>query len=270
MGIAQVYELTVAGRHHRVETTAGEGWTHRATWWVDGEEIATEKSSTDTVLRLHADKDHEHADAVGALRVQFTTMGKPVRATWFTGAREEAIAQSVLDRGGIDLVPEAGSLAAQREERMRASPRLHAARHVAGGMGKVVGPIATAALFAWLLSRISLPEIDLGLPSIPWPSIPWPDIPWPSISLPSWDAPGWVRWIADKLKYIWPILLGLLLARREMSRRRQQDELRARTAAEGASGPASGGTDSAVRDVPTDEAEHPEDQQHQPAHSGDQ
>lgn len=270
MAKRQVYELTVDGRSHRVETSVGDGWSNRATWWVDGEEIATTKSSSEDSLHLSADEEHDLADEVGAIRVRFTTLSKPVRATWFEGTRSKAVAASYLGTGGIDLIPEAGSPAARREDRMRANPHLYAARHVVGGVGKVVVPIAFAVAIAWLLSRITLP--DLGLPSIPWPdlpAIPWPDIPWPSFRLNlDWDAPGWVRWLLDKVKYVWPILLGLWLARREMTRRREQDELRARMSAGGASGHAAGG--SAVRDVPSGEAEDAETEQDEPPGAGDE
>lgn len=272
MAVPQVFELSVDGRHHRVETSAGDGWSTTATWWVDGEEMATKKSSSEDNLYLAAEKDHDRADTVGAVRVRFTMLSKPVRATWFEGTRSTASAASYVGTGGIDLVPEPGSPAAQREERMRAHPRRHAARHVAGGVGKVLLPIVAAAVVAWLLSRISLPDVDLGLPTIPWPdlpSIPWPQIPWPSISLPSVDVPDWLLWLLDKVKYVWPVLLGLWLARREMTRRREQDELRARMGARGTSGHAAA-RGSAVRDVPADEAERPEREQDQSTDARDE
>lgn len=270
MAERQVFELTVDGRRHRVETSTGDGWSNEATWWVDDEEMATKKSASEDNLYLAADKEHELADVVGALRVRFTTLSKPIRATWFEGSREKATAASWVGAGGIDLVPEPGSPAALREERMRANPRLYAARHVVGGVAKVALPILAAAVIAWLLSRVSWP--NLNLPSIPWPdlpSIPWPEIPWPDLRLDiDWEAPAWLGWILDKIKYVWPILLGLWLARREMRRRREQDELRARMAAEGTAGHAAG--ESAVRDVPSGEAEDAEPEEGEPAEAGDE
>lgn len=266
----QVFELTVEGRRHRVETSTGSGWSNEATWWVDGAEIATKKSSSDDSLYLSADKDHDLADAVGAVRVRFTTLSKPVRATWFEGSRDKATAASWVGTGGIDLVPEPGSPAAVREDKMRANPGLYAARHVVGGVAKVALPIVAAIVIAWLLARVSWP--NLNLPSIPWPdlpSIPWPEIPWPSFRLDiDWEPPGWLRWILDKASYVWPVLLGIWLARREVKRRREQDELRARMAAEASSG--SGAGDSAVRDVPPGEAEDAEAEQGEPAESRDE
>lgn len=269
----QVYELTVAGHHHRVETSAGDGWSNEATWWVDGEEIATKKSSSEDNLYLSTDKKHDLADSAGAVRVRFSVLSAPLRATWFEGTRDKAATASYIGTGGIDLVPEPGSPAAQREEKMRANPRLYAARHVVGGVGKVVVPIIGAAILVWLLSRISLPDWDLGLPSIPWPQIPWPEIPWPEIPWPSIDLPriaipDWLRWLLDKLKYVWPVLLGVWLARREVKRRREQDALRARLAAGDPAAPAAG--DSAVRDVPTDEAEDAESEEEEPTEGRDE
>lgn len=264
----QVFELTVRGRAHRVETTPGGGWSNRATWWVDGEEIATKKSSEGN-LYLAAEEDHELADELGALRVTFTVLGKPVRATWFEGPRGTAVTASYVGTGGIDLVPEAGSPAAEREERMRANPGLYAARHVVGGVGKVLVPIVAAVVAAWLLSRVSWPDWDIPWPDLDLPSIPWPEIPRPDWGLDvDWEAPGWLRWILDKVKYVWPILLGLWLARHEVRRRRQQDELRARMGAGGASGPAAGG--SAVGDVPSREPEDAEAEEGQAPEAGDE
>lgn len=231
----QVYEMELDGRVHRVETSVGDGWKNSATWWVDGEEVATRTSASEDNLYLVAAKDHELADSLGAVRARFTSMSKPVRATWFEGSRSAAEVAARVGTGGIDLVPEPGSPAALREERARANPHLYAARHVAGGMAKVVVPILVTALMIWLAGRIPWPDWDL--PSIDLPSFPWPSIDLPSIPRLDWEAPGWVRWVADKAKYVVPILIGLALARSEVRRRRQQDELRERRAAGGPSAP---------------------------------
>lgn len=270
MGGSQVYEMFIDGRRHRVETSVGDGWSNSATWWVDDEELATAKSSTADHLYLVADEDHELADEVGAIRARFTTLSKPVRATWFEGDRSAAEAKAQVGVGGLDLVPEPGSPAAVREDRMRARPRLYAARHVLAGVGKVVIPILLAALAARL--AVSIPWPDWDLPSIPWPSLDLPAIPWPD-----WTAPGWLVWILDHLKYILPILAGLLFARAEISRRQHQDAERARRGAGGpsAQGPHRSGEDrsgedrSAVRDVPAAEADDAEHSEGQPADPGD-
>jgi hypothetical protein len=39
--------------------------------------------------------------------------------------------------------------------------------------------------------------------------------------------PGWLAWLLDKVQYIGALLLAYVLARGEIRRRRQQDELRA-------------------------------------------
>lgn len=269
METRQVYELTVRGHLHRVETSVG-GWRNEATWWVDDEEIATGRSSENSV-RLAPDDDladHEAATLdVGAIRARFTTLGAPVRATWFEGEPSEAMAAALIGTAGIDLVPEGDSPAARREERMRANPRLFAARHVVGGVAKVVMPLLFTALMIWLAGRIPWP--DWGLPSIPWPSIDLPAVPWPDWQLPrlDWDAPGWLIWLAEHAKYVIPILIGLGLARREMTRRREQDALREQMAAGGPSAHAA--DDSAVGDVPTGETDDAEGQEEEATGCGD-
>jgi hypothetical protein len=95
-----------------------------------------------------------------------------------------------------------------------------------GGVAKIVVPIILAALAARLAFALPLPDWDL--PRIPWPdlpSIPRPDLP--SIPWPDWSMPGWLAWLLAKVQYVWPLLLAYVLARGEIRRRRQQDELRA-------------------------------------------
>ncbi len=231
MGKAQVYEMEIEGRHHRVETSVGDGWSNEATWWVDGEQVATASSKVEDNLYLSVGRGHDLAGSLGAVRARFTSLSKPVRATWFEGSRTAAETAARIGVGGVDLVPEAGSPAALREERMRTNPRLHAARHVVGGVAKVVMPLLFTALMIWLAGRIPWPGWDL--PSVPLPSISLPSIPWPDWELPrlDWDAPGWLVWLAEHAKYVIPILIGVALGRREMRRRREQDELRERLAA---------------------------------------
>lgn len=223
--------MAVQGRRHRVETSV-DGWRNDATWWIDEEQVATGRSSENSI-HLIPEENHPLADEVGAIRARFTTLGAPLRATWFEGARAEAKSASYIGTGGLDLVPEEGSPAALREERMRTNPRRYASLHVAKGVADVVVPILIAVVVFWLARRVDLP-------SLPWPDWDLPSIPWPSIDLPSfprlhWDPPSWLVWVADHAKYVLPILLGLVVARREITRRRTQDELRARRAAGGSS-----------------------------------
>ncbi len=46
----------------------------------------------------------------------------------------------------------------------------------------------------------------------------------PVSALPDIDAPGWVTWLIDKAKYVWPVALAYVLARREIQRRRRHAE----------------------------------------------
>jgi hypothetical protein len=41
------------------------------------------------------------------------------------------------------------------------------------------------------------------------------------------SPPGWVTWTLDHAKFVWPVVLAVVLARSEITRRRKQDELRA-------------------------------------------
>lgn len=243
--------MEIDGREHRVETSVGDGWRNEATWWVDGEEVATATSRVEDNLYLVVSEDHELAASLGAVRARFTGLSKPLRATWFEGERRTAEAAARIGVGGLDLVPEPGSPAAVREERMRSQPRRHASLHVAKGVANVVVPILIGIVFFWLARRVDLPSVpwpDVDLPSIPWPSIDLPAVPWPD-----WELPGWVRWALDHVTYVVPIVIGLTLARSEVRRRRQQDELRARRAAGGPSAREGGeGVEGARGDLPSD------------------
>ncbi|WP_205472832.1 hypothetical protein [Nocardioides sp. SYSU D00038] len=221
----QVWEQTVDGRSHRVEASGSV--SHRVEWWVDGEKVAEKKAMEDR-LRLEHGEDGEH----GRLLVVFSGLGRPRRATVF-GPGEDA--QAMTGLGGTDLAPEVGSPAAAYEEKVLAHPRRYAAVQTLGGVAKVVVPIVLALLAARIAINVPWPDVDLpsipfpDLPSIPWPSIPWPDLPRPN--LPDVSLPDWVRWLLDKVKYVWPVVLAFVLARGEVNRRRKQQELRAEQAA---------------------------------------
>jgi hypothetical protein len=207
----QHWDLTVPTGTHRV-TVRPTGWSRTTTWTVDGEVVAEKRSSQDKLLLP--------GGGHGSVRVVFSWAGSSTRATWFTPAEE---AQARAGVGGVDLVPEPGSPAAAREDRMRAHPRLYAARHVVAGIAKVVGPF----LVLWLLARFT---VDVPYPDVPRPDLP--DLPLPDLSWPDWRLPGWVRWVLEKKAYLLPVLLGIALATAEVRRRRKQDELRARRDAE--------------------------------------
>ena len=66
------------------------------------------------------------------------------------------------------------------------------------------------------------------IPAIPWPSIDLPDLPridLPDLPLPSFqidlELPGWVQAVLDSKPYWVPIVVGVVLARRELNRRKK-------------------------------------------------
>ncbi|MCZ2860699.1 hypothetical protein [Blastococcus sp. VKM Ac-2987] len=216
-------------------------FSRTVTWHVDGQLVAVTRSSEDTVRlepgdRLEksgsgTDAHAEELPDVGAIGVRFTAVGRPRRVTWYRADGEvSAATRALLGAGGIDLDPEPGSPAALREERIRRHPRRHAAVTVAGGVGKVVVPLLLGLLAVRLATAIPWP--DWNLPSIPWPDVDLPSIPWPDVELPDWQVPGWVSWLADKMTYVWPVILAAALARAEIRRRRRQDALKAQLKAE--------------------------------------
>lgn len=193
---------------HRV-VVRPTGWSRTTTWTVDGEVVAEKRSSEDKLVL----DGGEH----GLVRVLFSWSGSSRRVTWF--AESEKV-QAHAGLGGTDLDPEPGSKAALREARMRARPRLYAARHVVAGVAKVVVPLAVV----WLLSRVAF---DLPHPDLPRPDLPHlPSLPLPSVHLPDWHLPGWVRWALEKKNYVLPVVVGTALAVAEVRRRRRQDELK--------------------------------------------
>ncbi|WP_244930432.1 hypothetical protein [Nocardioides sp. W7] len=215
----QVWELVVDGHAHLVEVHGRA--SRRVEWYVDGELVGTKKS-TDDRIQVTADGERD----LGSVGVLFSGLGKPRRATYFDPGQQGDL-KSLAGVGGVDLVPEHGSAAAAYEDRLRAHPTRYALLAAGGGVAKVVVPILLAVLVARF--AVAIPWPDWDLPSIPTPdlpSIPWPDLPWPSISWPDVSVPGWVEWLLDKVKYVWPIVLAIVIARTEIQRRRKQDELR--------------------------------------------
>ena len=256
----QVWELEIDGRLHRVETSTS-GLTNKAIWWVDGERIADRSSVADDNLELVAEKDHALADELGAIKARFTGGGRPRRVTHFEGDRDTASTKALIGSGGTDLDPEPGSRAARREEWAVRHPVLASLDEIIGGAGKILVPIAIAALIP-ILSRL-LPDWDIDLPlpdlpSIPWPDIDLPSIPWPDLTVPWPDItlPGWVGTILDVLRLAWPLLLGLVIAVSEYRRRRRNAAARAERQAR----------TSAARDVAPAEADEARDEEGEPEH----
>ncbi|MFE6647748.1 hypothetical protein ACFVJS_14365 [Nocardioides sp. NPDC057772] len=255
----QTWSRTISGHTHHLEVT-GE-IVRRFVWTVDGEQVLTKKTADDRA-RLETE-DH------GSMLVIHSGLGTPRRATYFAPGEDLA---GMAGIGGADLTPEPGSRAAAYERRVIEHPRRYALIETLGGAAGVVGGIVAAMVVAWILARISLPDIDLPLPNLPdlpdlpdlplpdLPSIPWPSIPWPD--LPDVHVPEWVTWIADHLKYIWPVVLAFVLAQGEIKRRRKQAEASAaqaeasaaqaetsRTSAEKAADDASTGASDASADL---------------------
>jgi hypothetical protein len=215
------WHLTVDGHTHRVEVEGS--WSRTIRWYVDDELVATKKSSEDKVSLA---SDAESGQAVG---LRFTALGRARRVTLFEGDdKVPAKAQAAIGTGGVDLDPEPGSPAALREQRIRDHPWRHATVATLGGVAKVVVPILLGLLVVRFAVNLPWPSWNIPWPDIDLPRIPWPEIPWPDVDLPDWEAPAWVRWIADKAKYVWPVVLAFALARAEVNRRRKQDELKAR------------------------------------------
>ncbi|WP_181312944.1 hypothetical protein [Nocardioides campestrisoli] len=226
-GTPERWLLTHDGVDHAVELV-DVGISRRITWSVDGEEVASEKTSDETVTLIGGDH--------GVVKVKLPTfIGPARRVTWWGDEPGlPAAGAALLNRGGTDFDPEPGSKAAEREAWIRAHPRRYAAQRTAAAVAKVGGPL----LLIWLLGRFALPAIpwpDWDLPSIPWPdwsipwpTIPWPDwsIPWPDINLPRFEVtvPGWIRTILDASAYVVPVLVAAVFAQREVKRRREQDE----------------------------------------------
>lgn len=219
----QRWDLVTDGVRHRVEADTG-GWRKHLRWWVDDDLVAERRTADD---KVELEPDDDTAD-VGLVRLRFSGLGKPRRATWYADPDD---VQAALGTGGHDLTPEAGSPAAVHDEWMLEHPRRYEAQKVAGGVAAVVVPILLGLLAVRLAVQVPWPDWDLpsiptpDLPSIPLPSIPWPDWSWPGWST-GWEVPGWVAWAADKVTYVWPVVLAYVLARAEIKRRRQQAGLR--------------------------------------------
>lgn len=113
----------------------------------------------------------------------------------------------------IELEPEPGTRAARRADFARRRPRLYAARHVLFGAAQVA-----AAIVGFTLVLRVLPSIDL--PDVPLPTIDLPDLPLPNIQI-DLTPPGWVQAVLNSKPYWVPIVVGLVLASRELQRRRK-------------------------------------------------
>lgn len=226
----QRWHLRQEGRAHLVEIN-DTGWRREITWTVDGALMATMVSMDEKVRLVPG----QQADAgAGAVALRFPTFSGPARrVSWFGGTEGmDAATQARVGAGGTDFDPEPGSAAAAREAWIRAHPRRYQARQTVLAVLRVVVPLVLVALLGRLVVVIDWPDINWPqLPAIPWPdinwpdlpAIPWPDIDWPRIHWPDWQLPAWLKWVLDNAKYIVPVLMAFVLARREVVRRRNHD-----------------------------------------------
>jgi len=121
--------------------------------------------------------------------------------------------------------PAPGTLAAWVQRLQREHPRLWAARHVVLATGRVLAgllglvvlvQVLLRQVLGWLADR--LPDVDL--PSIPFPDVDLPSIPWPDVDLPDVSLPGWLLVLLGTAKFWVPILVAVVLAVREVRRRK--------------------------------------------------
>lgn len=230
------WALSLGGRTHEV-TVVDLDVRRRLTWLVDGVEVASKETSDEKVILVAPAESEAGAAAVRLWLPMF--VGPTRRVALFgpgpgKGARERAEA----DRGGVEFAPEPGSKAAKRQTWIRDHPTLYTLKQTLIAVAGVVIPLVLGSYvvrFALNLpwpDWLHLPDIpwpDISLPRIAWPDIPWPDIPWPDITLPAipwpeWSLPPWVEWLLDNAKYLWPIVLALVMARAEVRRRRKAAE----------------------------------------------
>lgn len=273
-----MWHLDVEGVRHEVQLVE-QGWRTVMSWSRDGEEIATDPVTDGRPVLV--------VPGVGAVGARTTWWGTARRVTLHLSesqdaghgqdhgpstdpAAEEAELRTVawLGAGGVDLIPARGSRAARREAWIREHPHLHTLRQV----GIAVAAVLVPMFLLWLLSHLVL-RLDLSWPTIPWPSIPWPtipwptipwptipwpeirwpSIPWPTIRWPAWSMPSWWEPVRQVLRYTWPVLLGLIIARTEIRRRRRQDDLRTGARGKDVRGKDSGATSAGPSPRATDE-----------------
>lgn len=209
------YRLDRDGRRFEVET-ASAGLSTTGSLFVDGAQVDEQKSKNQKIV-LEG----------GGLTVV-------VRLNWLDQvAQILAVPQGTdpkrADTEGIAFDPPPGSRAAKMHKLKREHPHVYAARHVVLAVLQVlIGAIWIGALLSGLLPRIDLPAIPLpDLPAIPWPDLP--DIPWPAIPLPDIDVPNLpflaqLRELWSSLNWLVPIVIAVLVASNEVSKRRKREQ----------------------------------------------
>lgn len=163
---------------------------------VDGETVAERKANgKQTVLE---------GDGFEVRAVMPAWGGRVVRAALVPAGTDDE----------YELDPEPGTRAARQAEWGRRHPKLYASRHVLSGAAQVALVFVSFAFLLKLLPSIPLPSVDL--PELP--SIDLPDLPLPSLQIDI-EPPGWVKAILESKQYWLPVVVGLVLASRELKRR---------------------------------------------------
>ncbi len=212
-----VWRLRLRGHELAVQTHAVDDVT-TAVVTADGRAVATRNvglfGPEIRLSELDLDWDLESLDLGGA-RLALRSwrrgcLGSARVVVPTPGARPER----------LDLEPPVGARARRSWELQQAHPRWYAARHVAFASAQVLlGLVALSLLWRWIpwgwLPDLALPDWDL--PSIPLPSVPLPD--WPD-----WELPAWVHVVLDSKRYWFPILVAVVIATREVRRRKQRQE----------------------------------------------
>jgi hypothetical protein len=218
--VTQRWSLILHGQSHRVEV---EGSVMRTTrWYIDDDLVATKRSGKGTVLL-------GSASMTGcAIELELGVLRSAWRATVFEG-EDHAVVKELVATGteGVDLEPEQGSPAARREQHIREHTWRHTTIAAAVGVMRVIAPLVMGLLVVRFALTLPWPQWSVAWPHLDMPRIPLPDIPWPGVHLPNWEPPQWARLVARTMRYGWPVLLALVVARIEIDRRREQDARRA-------------------------------------------
>ncbi len=219
----QRWHLTHQGHEHAVMIAQGT-MTRTVSWLRDGTELATKKTTDETIVLAPSTTAEEDEAVAGAVRLKFPLRGPARRVTL-----HDSGAEAHTGLGGADFEPEPGSKAALRAEWIGRHPHLHTVRQTAVAAAGVAVPI----LLVWLLTLIPWPDLDIPWPDYDVPSIPRPDlpsIPWPDINLPSIprpDLPDLPGWVDTARKLLVPIVIAFFIARGEVKRRRRAEEKKA-------------------------------------------
>jgi hypothetical protein len=206
------WRLEAGGRRHLITLTQLTTFKRSIVWTVDGDDVASKETSEDSVTL-----GSEAEPAVVKLKISgWSDSARRVRL--FTGATSAAAHAAAVSRlGGDDFLPDPGTKAARRQERMAAHPWRYTLLRTISAIAGIVVPIAVIWLLTRLFGGVDLPDVDL--PDVPWPDVDLPEIPFPDITLPSVDLPEMPAWMRTVAKYVVPVAVAFFVARREVKRR---------------------------------------------------